>query len=433
MIATLSGIRGVLNKDLSLDDVSRFAVNFGRAAGSRDFLLARDPRSTGPAICRVVTAGLLSLGGTIYDYGVISTPALFRESRTSGLPAVMVTASHNEPEFNGLKFLVEGAGAGQGIFDQIVGERPARWAPFERGFVKKAHEPSYVGDLVERFGASSCEGIRVAVDLGGGAAISHVVPLLTQLGCDVTSMNDSYGVFNRRVDPVADELELLTKTVKQKGCDIGLGFDCDGDRLVIVDSLGRKRTGDFMLTLALAESLASTGERKVVVSVDTTQAIDDVAKKAGAQVLRSKVGEANVVGVMKESGARLGGEGSSGGLIDGSFNYCRDSMLAALSIIRALKRDGRKLYGSVPVFQQERVAIGVPKAKALKAIRKMATRYEGADLTDGLKMMFNDRSWVLIRPSGTEDLARVSAEAPTLDKASQLAKSFAKKLKELSR
>ena len=433
MIASLSGIRGVLNKDLSLDDVSRFAINFGKATGSKDFLLARDPRSTGPAICRAVMAGLMSLGGTVYDYGVISTPALFRESRRSGLPAVMVTASHNEPEFNGLKFLLEGAGVGQEVFDQIVGERTARWAPFEIGAAKKAQTPSYVSDLVEMFGGGSCEGVGVAVDLGGGAAISHAVPLLMRLGCDVTSMNDSYGVFNRRVDPVADELDLLKKTVKQKGCDIGLGFDCDGDRLVIVDSSGRKRSGDFMLTLALAESLARTGEKKVVVSVDTTQAIDEVAKKAGAEVFRSRVGEANVVGLMKKSGASLGGEGSSGGLIDGSFNYCRDSMLAALSIIKALKRQGRKLYGSVPAYQQERVAIGIPKVKALKAIKKLATQYEGADLTDGLKLGVDDRSWVLIRPSGTEDAVRVSAEAPSSEKASQLAKSFAKKLKELSR
>ena len=433
MIASLSGIRGVLNKDLSLDDVSRFAVNFGKATGSKHFLLARDPRATGPAICRVVTAGLMSLGGTVYDYGVISTPALFRESRKRGLPAVMVTASHNEPEFNGLKFLLEGAGVGEEIFNQIVGARTSRWAPFERGTAKRAHTPSYVGDLVERFGAGSCKGVRVALDLGGGAAISHAVPLFVRLGCDVTSMNDSYGVFERRVDPVADELELLRKTVKQKGCDIGLGFDCDGDRLVIVDSSGRKRTGDYMLTLALAESLESTGEKEVVVSVDTTQAIDDVARKAGAQVFRSKVGEANVVSMMKERGARLGGEGSSGGLIDGSFNYCRDSMLAALSIVRALKREGRKLYESVPVYQQERVALVVPKAKASKAIMRLVSQYEGADLTDGLKIALNDRSWVLIRPSGTEDVARVSAEATSPEKARRLAKSFAKKLKELSR
>jgi len=433
LITSLSGIRGILNSDLSLADVSRFATNFGMTTGSKEFLLARDSRSTGPAISKAVAAGIVSLGSTVLDYGIISTPALFRESRTKHLPAVMVTASHNEPQFNGLKFIVDGAGIGKETFDAVIGALRENRGEFGRGSIRAAPRPAYVDDLVARFGAGSCDGVRVAVDLGGGAAISHTVPLLRKLGCEVTSMNDSYGVFNRKVDPVADDLALLRKIVKAKGCDVGLGFDCDGDRLVIVDSSGRKRTGDFMLTLALSEMLAESGEKRVVVSLDTTQAVDDVAKSIGGYVYRSRVGEANVVGLMKEKGVRLGGEGSSGGLIDGAFNYCRDSMLAALAIIRALKTDGTKFYESVPVYHQERVALEIPRVKAEKAIRKLAKEYDGADLTDGFKLTFPNKSWVLTRPSGTEDVVRVSAEARTSDKAAQLAKTFARKLKELSR
>jgi phosphomannomutase len=432
MIASLSGIRGVLNADLTLAEASRFAANFARATGSREFLLARDSRKTGPALSKTVAAAIVSLGATVYDYGIISTPALFRESRTRELPAVMVTASHNEPEFNGLKFVVNGAGIGQETFDLVVSDAKARAEGFGGGRLKAAPRCTYVDDLVERFGPGSCEGVKVAVDLGGGAAITHAVPLLARLGCQVSSLNDSYGVFNRRVDPVADELELLRKTVKQKGCDVGLGFDCDGDRLVIVDSAGKKRSGDFMLSLALSELLVATGEKKVVVSSDTTQAVDDVAKKAGAQVFRSKVGEANVVQVMKEKGARLGGEGSSGGLIDGSFNYCRDSMLAALAIIRALKARGRRFYESVPNYSQERVALALPRAKTLAGIRKLARTTKNPDMTDGLKVMLPNRSWVLVRPSGTEDVVRVSAEARKPAEAVRLAKTFARRLRELS-
>ena len=112
MIASLSGIRGILNADLSLADVSRFAANFAREGGSKEFLLARDSRSTGPAISRAVSAAIVATGGKVLDYGIISTPALFRESRKKRLPAVMVTASHNEPQFNGLKFVADGAGIG---------------------------------------------------------------------------------------------------------------------------------------------------------------------------------------------------------------------------------------------------------------------------------------------------------------------------------
>ena len=235
------------------------------------------------------------------------------------------------------------------------------------------------------------------------------------------------------MDPTADDLALLRRLVKGDGCDVGLGFDCDGDRLVIVDDSGNKRTGDFMLTLALAQILAESKEKSLVVSVDTTQAVDLVAKESGTRVLRSKVGEANVVSMMFEYGARLGGEGSSGGLIDGSFNYCRDSMLAALTIIRALKRKGKKAYGEVRSFHQQRVALQLQRAKALKAIKVLAEKSAGADRTDGVKIWTSKRSWVLIRASGTEDVVRVSAEAETAGKAAEAANAYAAKMKELCR
>ncbi|MDG7009003.1 MAG: hypothetical protein JRN06_12390 [Nitrososphaerota archaeon] len=433
MIASLSGIRGVYNLDLTPVEASKFVRNFGRATGSNEFLLARDSRTSGPSISKAASAGLLSLGATVYDYGIVTTPAIFRESRTRRLPAVMVTASHNEPEFNGLKFIVDGAGIGKDLLDKVIPGRRATPGGFGSGTLKRGRRPGYVDDLVSRFRAGSAKGIRVAVDFGGGAAIAHAVPLLTRMGCEVTSLNDSLGVFARRVDPVADDLVLLRRTVKEKGCDIGLGFDCDGDRLVIVDSEGRKRTGDHMLTLGLAVLLPQTGEKKVVVSLDTTQAVDDMAGKLGCQVFRSKVGEANVVGVMREKGARLGGEGSSGGMIDGAFNYCRDSMLAALAIIHGLTAHGRGFYDSVPAYHQVRLALEIPKAKAQKALGRLSGEYKGGDLTDGLRLTLPKKSWVLMRTSGTEDVVRVSAESTSSQKAEQLARSFAKKLKGLSR
>jgi phosphomannomutase len=433
LIESLSGIRGIPYEDLTLVDASRFASNFARSAGSKEILVARDPRKTGPAIFRAVAAGMMASGVTVLDEGIISTPALFRQSRLSGLPAVMVTASHNEPEFNGLKFIVNGTGMGKELFDIVVGNGVGPKAPFGRGALKPAPRPSYSDDLVARFGPGSSKGVKVALDLGGGAAIAHAFDVLRRMGCEVSSANDAYGVFNRKVDPVADGLLLLRRMVEEGDCDVGFGFDCDGDRLVIVDPRGKKRTGDYMLTLALAELLRETGERRLVVSLDTTAAVDDVARRAGAQVFRSKVGEANVVGKMGEVGARLGGEGSSGGLIDGAFNFCRDSMLAALIIVRALSREKRKLFDSVPTYHQERVALQIPKAKALRGIKRLADMQDQADLTDGVKLNLSKRSWVLLRPSGTEDIVRVSAESETSAKAKKIALAYARKLRELSR
>jgi phosphomannomutase/phosphoglucomutase len=254
-----------------------------------------------------------------------------------------------------------------------------------------------------------------------------------RLGCEVVSINDTLGVFSRGVDPIADRLLLLQKVVKGKGCSLGLGFDCDGDRLAIVDDSGRKRSGDYMLTLALSHLIPTAGAKSAVVSVDTTQAIEEVVGRFGGSVFRSKVGEANVVAMMREKKVGIGGEGSSGGLIDGSFNYCRDSMLAARIIIRALKESGTGIYDEVRSYFQTRVAFHLERSNALRAIRTLADKNKSPDMTDGLKLNLPDRSWVLIRPSGTEDVVRVSAEARTREKADEIAETYTKRLRELGK
>jgi len=435
MIASVSGIRGVPNSDVSLADFARFCSNFAGLVGAEEVLLARDTRSTGGAIGRAIIAALLSRGVDVVDYGVVSTPALFRESRSLSKPAIMVTASHNEPEFNGLKFVVSGVGAGGDLVESLAETKKTGAGGFDgRGRVRRPARSSYNDDLVKKFGKSSCEGVRVALDLGGGSAIFHAASILRDLGCEVLSINDSSGIFERKVDPLADDLTALRGLVKAKRCEIGLGFDCDGDRLCVVDDGGVKRSGDFMLALALSRALKeASGRNDVVVSQDTTLAIDEVVAERKGNVFRSKVGEANVVAMMREKGANLGGEGSSGGLIDGSFNYCRDSMLAAILIIKALKEEGSEFYGSVRNYHQERSALSMPRGKATKAVRALARGRRALDTTDGVRVSLSRRSWVLVRPSNTEDVVRISAEAETAAKAKEIVERYARRVRELSR
>ena len=184
-----------------------------------------------------------------------------------------------------------------------------------------------------------------------------------------------------------------------------------------------------MLTLAIKEGLPSVSPKDVVVSVDTTQAIDEVVKESGGQVFRAKVGEGNVVGLMAQKGARLGGEGSSGGVIDASFNNCRDSLVAAAVIVGALRRKGTKVYSQVRSYHIAREKMAVQRKKGLEAVRKLQKENPGADALDGLKIKTSGSSWVLIRVSNTEDGVRVSAEAPSMKEAEQLARSYALKVK----
>jgi phosphomannomutase len=428
-VTSTSGIRGVFNSDLLPDDMAEYARRFVRILGAGELLLGRDTRPTGPIASRVVTSAVLGTGADLVDYGVISTPAIFRESRRRETPAIIVTASHNEPEWNGLKFVVNGRGINQTEFDEILRKGPKDAGAPSPGTLSGSEGFSYNDELVRVAGEGSAQGVKVVLDLNGGAAIGHAPEILRRLGCDVSTIGDSPGIFARTIDPTNDPLDLLCKAVKKEGADVGFAFDCDGDRLALVDSEGRARTGDYMLTLAIKEALQNITRKDVVVSVDTTQAIDEVVKESEGQVYRSKVGEGNVVGLMAQKGVRLGGEGSSGGVIDSDFNNCRDSLVAAALIVGALKRKGTKVYDQVRSYHQAREKMEMPRKKALEALKKLQKETPGADALDGLKIKTSGSSWVLIRVSNTENVVRVSAEAPTTKEAEQLAHSYLLKVK----
>jgi phosphomannomutase len=428
-VTSTSGIRGVFNSDLLPEDMAEYTRRFVRLLEAGEFLVGRDTRTTGPIASRVVTSAILGTGADVVDYGVISTPAIFRESRRKERPAVIVTASHNEPEWNGLKFVVNGRGINQAEFDEIMRKGAKRDGSPSPGGLTRAEGFSYNRELVEIAGEGSAQGVKVVLDLNGGAAIGHAPEILRALGCEVSTIGDTRGIFSRTIDPTSDPLEVLCKTVKKEGADVGFAFDCDGDRLALVDSEGKARTGDYMLTLAIREALPGVSRKDVVVSVDTTQAIDEVVKEAGGQVFRAKVGEGNVVGLMAQRGVRLGGEGSSGGMIDASFNNCRDSLVAAAMIVGALKRRGTKVYGQVKSYHIAREKLAMQRKKGLEAVRKLQKENPGADSLDGLKIKTSGSSWVLIRVSNTEDGVRISSEAPSMKEAEQLAHSWALKVK----
>jgi phosphomannomutase len=427
-IISTSGIRGVFNSDLLPEALVEYARGFARFLGSGQILLGRDTRTSGPIVSRIVTSAMLGAGPDVVDYGVISTPAIFRESRKNERPALIVTSSHNEPEWNGLKFVINGRGITQDELDGILRKDQTKKSP-PVGSSRPAEGFSYNTELVQIFGEGSAEGLKVVLDLNGGAAIGHAPDILRGLGCRVSTIGDVPGIFTRTIDPTADPLELLCKTVVRQSADVGFAFDCDGDRLVMVDNEGEKRTGDYMLTLVIKEVLQGRKEKDVVVSVDTTQAIDEVVQHHGGHVYRSKVGESNVTALMAQKGVRMGGEGSSGGLIDGSFNNCRDSLTAAAVIVGALKAKGTKVYGQVKSYHIARQKMEMQRKKALGALKKLQKEHPDADVTDGLKLRLSSTSWVLIRVSNTEGVVRVSAEASSMKEAERLADSYLARVK----
>ena len=430
-ILSVSGIRGVFNEDLPASDLLRYVRSFVKLSGRGEFLLAKDTRPTGEALRRIVASAILRDGANVVDYGVISTPALFRESRKSGRPAIMITASHNPPSWNGLKFIRNGTGIGKKEFESLVQAKVVPPGKILSGRNRKS-TANYDADVLRTQSHAAGSGVKIVLDLGGGAAIMHAPTILRSIGCTVHTIGDTPGIFERTIDPTADPLEALSKIVIDTSADIGFAFDCDGDRLVVVDDEGKKRSGDLMLAMALMVVLSERPSSNVAVSVDTSLAVDEIVERAGGKVFRTPVGEANVLEGMVANQARFGGEGSSGGFIDGEFNNCRDSMVAATALIRGLKRWGKKLYSQPRTYHQTRLRLEIPRSRGAAVVKKLVKESEEAETLDGIRVRLSRESWVLVRPSGTEDIVRISAEARSKKEADEIAETYVKKVKRLS-
>ena len=417
MKRTISGIRGVIGDDLGMRDVIGFCSSFAVLAGT-DCVLARDTRPSGTMLCGAAAAALMQHGVNVHDLGVAATPVAFRESRRRGA-GVIVTASHNPVPWNGLKFVL----AGRGINGQELASvlEPAGEPAGPAGSYGAASS-SYVEDAAELLGRSA-DGADVVVDAGGGAAAGVAPALLGRLGCRVRTINGTPGDASRGPDPTADGLGDLAAA--SKTADVGLAFDLDGDRLVVVSG-GRKMPPDFTLGLGIAGAL-EMGYRRFVLSIDTSVAIERLVRQAGGTVDRSRVGETNVVGMMLKTGAQAGGEGSSGGFILPEFNYCRDGILTA-GIVASMVN--RPVFGEVAElvgrYHQMREKVAVPPGEQGGVLKRVAEivagEYDEVMADDGIRGVADENSWILVRASNTENVIRISAESDSPEKARRMAR-----------
>ena len=431
-VISISGIRGIIGQDLTAEDYVRIGRAFGEFIGGKRCAVGRDTRSTGKMASDAVISGLLGAGCTVFDLGVTSTPAVFREVRKQEIDGgLIVSASHNPPEWNGAKFVLKG---GRGIFeDELnqllkIAETPKEGLKVGRVFLV---EPRYPSDIVEYVGRGSCSGLKIALDLGGGAGSLVAPRVFRELGCRVMTVNGSPGVFTRDMDPTRDPLKALSDLVKSSGVDFAVAYDCDADRVVFMDSDGLKLPADYTLLLHL-KHLADIGAMEdVVASIDTSSAVEQLVEEAGHRVVTSKVGEANVVRRMLEEKIRIGGEGSSGGLILSEFNLCRDGLLASALAAKAVHQSGglKSIIEGLPKYYSLREKIPCSRENALRVVKILSEEELGEKETiDGVKLRKPGRSWILVRPSGTEDIVRISVEARSEAEAVGLMKQYREKI-----
>ena len=414
MKVAISGVRGIYGLDLTLHEISRLTRLFASSLIKRadSCVLASDTRPSSRLIGQFVAANLMGAGIHVYNLGIAPTPLVFRESRKYAA-GIVITASHNPLEWNGLKFIING----RGIFEEELNFMLKNQLRLDYGKFGKFFEiqSNYVDEVVDLTAKRQAKtNTRVGLDPGGGAACGYSNRLLEQLGYTFYSINDIPGLSSRNPDPTTDDLSELSALVSSNNLDFGFAFDLDGDRLVIINEKGEKLNADSTLLLCVANAI-SMGMKKFVSSVDTSLSVEKYISERGCSLSYSKVGEANVVKKMLDVGADAGGEGSSAGFIIPKFNMCRDAFLAS-SIISSLEKNVvEECLDLSSKYLQIRSAVFVDSALHTKVIDKLMDilNAEASEILnlDGVKAILDNDSWILVRPSNTEDAMRISVES----------------------
>ena len=433
---SISGVRGVIGDSLTPDLLTRFSQAFGTYIGSGRVVVGRDTRTSGEMVRQAVISGLLASGCRIVDAGVCPTPTvqlLVRKFRAQG--GIAITASHNPPEWNALKFVgadalfLSGARGRelldiyhQGEYTKARGNR-IRTVEALPGAIDL-----HVSAVLDALGPLPAgRRPRVVLDACNGAGSIVGPRLLVALGADVIGINVTPdGRFPRPAEPTAENLKALCEAVREHRADVGFAQDMDADRLAIVSERGEPIGEERTLVLAVEHVLGRT-PGPVVANLSTTHTLEPVAARFGCAVFRTPVGEANVTAGMQRHRAVIGGEGN-GGVIYPRINFARDSLVGMGLILHRLSESGRtvsELVAALPPFEICKIQFPFPSQRLGEVFRKARREFgeHPMDLRDGVKVILPG-AWFLLRGSNTEPVLRVVAESQTEDAARSLAESI---------
>jgi phosphoglucosamine mutase len=397
------GVRGIVGETLTADLVERIGRAATMWAGGGEVLVGRDTRGSGPQLEQGLASGIVSAGGTAVLGGVLPTPAVALFAPDLG---AVISASHNPPEYNGVKlFDGEGRKLSDGTEEEIEGlfDEPAE----NGGAVEHAGDIAtrYVDLILERFG-NGLSGLKIVVDCANGAYSAIAPEAFQRLGAQVTAIGAEPDGKNINVGCGATDLRALQQTVTASGSDLGVAFDGDGDRMLAVDHQGNVVDGDQILAI-LALHL---GVRMVAVTQMTNLGFHELMAEHGIRVVTTEVGDRYVLEALEREGGKLGGE-QSGHVLYLDGHVTGDGLVAALLLCRAL--EGRQLAEAASAmrrFPQAIENISVARKELSPAVTDEVNRLNQA----------GNRARVLVRPSGTEPVVRVLAEAETEEEAGSL-------------
>ena len=440
-----NGVRFIPGVTADLEFVIKFAECVGTYFSEGEVLVGRDGRLTGEALTLALTSGLMSSGRDVAEAGLVPTPALQYATKTLGYRGgVMVTASHNPAEYNGLK-VVGSDGVEINRLDEQKIEKIFRDGSLNRADWKSvgtsSTEPSviktYLNGILSKVNTRLIAGRKfsVVMDPGNGAQCLAAPYLLDMLGCKVVTINSIVdGRFPARgPEPTPETLGDLSAAVRAVGADLGVAYDGDGDRAIFCDENGAIYWGDQSGSLLADYLLERVPDATIVTPISSSQVVETVAAKRRAKVIRTRVGSVDVSRTIIERGAFFGFE-ENGGCIYPAHIAVRDGGMATALMLECLAARGlsfsKIISNTLPRFFQAKTKVQVPPAK-VKEIMKIIEKQAGTrvEKVDGLKIWTDEKTWVLVRPSGTEPIIRIFAESETEEKVSSVFKKFVRLVK----
>jgi phosphomannomutase len=426
LIVSVSGIRGIIGQSLTPEAACRFGAALGTYLKGGRVVVSRDSRPSGRMLRSAVLAGLTSAGCSAEDIGIAPTPTVgiaIRQLKAGG--GIQITASHNPAPWNGLKMFgpdgaVLTADRGREVQQLFEGGgiKYAGWDGIGSVRVPPDILDEHLKLACDAVGAATIHaaGFRVLLDGNGGAGGPLGANLLRQLGCEVVELAcDADGNFVHEAEPIPAHLVDVGPQVVRSEAAVGFVLDPDADRLALIDEKGTCVSEELTLALAVKYRL---GQKKgpVVINMSTSRVVEDIAREAGCECVRTAVGEANVVAGMRAAGAVIGGEGN-GGVIDPRVGWVRDPFVGMAMILALMAETGKtlsELVARLPAYAMLKTKYTVAKDELAAALDAIAKRWPDARVNrlDGLRLDWADR-WVHVRPSNTEPVVRVIAESPT--------------------
>ncbi|MEM2879749.1 MAG: phosphoglucosamine mutase [Candidatus Bathyarchaeia archaeon] len=442
-----NGIRGIVNKELTPELTVKIGCAIGTFFQRGKLIVGHDARTSSPMLAKAVIAGLNATGCDVLFAGMAPTPALqyaVKNHKVDG--GVVITASHNPPEYNGIKVVwndgIEISREQEIKIEEIFFQEVAHYAEWKNIGEEQTLTgiiDDYIGAIKRHVDVSRIAKKRyhVVVDAANSVAALAVPKLLRGLGCKVTTINANIdGTFPARPpEPRPENLIELARTVRAINADVGVAFDGDADRSIFVDETGEIHWGDKTFALVEKFFLMKNPGEKIVSPISSSTLVKDVADAYGGEVVWTKVGSVTVSHTMKRLNAKLGGE-ENGGIFYGPHLAVRDGGMATaliLDIMAYTNKSLSSLLGELPKYFIEKGKVECPNELKEKVLEKIIEQTKGLNTStvDGVKIWFEDKSSILMRPSGTEPLYRLYAEAKTKEKAEALIHEFSLKLKRI--